>query len=199
MEAESATGRTRSRDVSAALLQAAEDVLVREGPDALTIRAVAVEAGVAPMGVYNRFGSKDGLLDALLVQTFGRFEAALLEGREPDPRQRLQNCGLRYRRFALANPRHYELLFEAKVLEDASLELQSAGQAAFGVLVENVALAIETGTIRPGDPLEMAQMIWSAVHGAVSLELKGRTIAGDPEVWYPALLDLLIDGLAVRQ
>ncbi len=58
--------RTPSRDLEVALVDAAERVLVRDGPEAVTVRAVAVEAGVAPMGVYNRFGGKDGLVDELL-------------------------------------------------------------------------------------------------------------------------------------
>ncbi|HEY4993338.1 MAG TPA: helix-turn-helix domain-containing protein, partial [Nakamurella sp.] len=53
--------RTPSRDIELALVDAAERVLVRDGPGAVTVRAVAIEAGVAPMGVYNRFGGKDGL------------------------------------------------------------------------------------------------------------------------------------------
>ncbi len=59
--------RTPSQDVERALVDAAEAVLVREGPAGVTVRAVAAEAGVAPMGVYNRFGGKDGLVSAILV------------------------------------------------------------------------------------------------------------------------------------
>ena len=63
-------GRTRSRDVQQNLLDAAEAVLAREGLAGVTIREVAAEAGVAPMGVYNRFGSKDGLIGALVMRSF---------------------------------------------------------------------------------------------------------------------------------
>ena len=54
-------GRTPSADVERELLAAAEAVLVRDGPGGLTVRAVAAEAGIAPMGVYTRLGGKDGL------------------------------------------------------------------------------------------------------------------------------------------
>src|SRR6201994_254245 len=64
--------RTPSADVERELLAAAETVLVREGPGGLTVRAVAAEAGIAPMGVYNRLGGKDGLVDALLIKGFDR-------------------------------------------------------------------------------------------------------------------------------
>ena len=65
-------GRTPSADVERELLAAAETVLVRDGPGGLTVRAVAAEAGIAPMGVYNKLGGKDGLVDALLIRGFDR-------------------------------------------------------------------------------------------------------------------------------
>src|SRR5260370_9083456 len=65
-------GRTPSADVERELLAAAEAVLVRDGPGGLTVRAVAAEAGIAPMGVYNRLGGKVGLVDPLLIKGFDR-------------------------------------------------------------------------------------------------------------------------------
>src|SRR6202012_1323592 len=98
------------------LLTAAEAVLVREGPGGLTVRAVAAKAGIAPMGVYNRLGGKDGLVDALLIRGFDRvrpsLEAPLSDPAEPDMRARFVSCGLSYRQFALANPHFYAIMFE---------------------------------------------------------------------------------------
>ena len=71
--------RTRSADVERELLAAAETVLVREGPGGLTVRAVATEAGLSHMGVYNHLGGKDGLIEALLTQ-LGRDHRAEDEG-----------------------------------------------------------------------------------------------------------------------
>src|SRR3984885_14255197 len=100
-------GRTPSADVERELLAAAEAVLVREGPGGLTVRAVAAEAGIAPMGVYNRLGGKGGLVAALLIGGFDRpraaIEAAMNDTAEPSMSARLFDCGRSYRRFALAN------------------------------------------------------------------------------------------------
>src|SRR5229473_7413235 len=108
-------GRTPSADVERELLTAAEAVLAREGPGGLTVRAVAAEAGIAPMGVYNRLGGKDGLVDALLIRGFDRLrvslEEALAASGEPAMRGRFIACGLAYRQFALANPHFYAIMF----------------------------------------------------------------------------------------
>ena len=46
-----------------------------------------------------------------------------------------------------------------------------------------------------GSPLA-AQQIWSSVHGAVALELKGLVLTPDPEATYRATLQTLLRGLA---
>ncbi|MGH3855010.1 MAG: TetR/AcrR family transcriptional regulator, partial [Pseudonocardiaceae bacterium] len=69
--------RTPTLEVREALLRAARELLDERGPDALAIRDIAARAGVAPMGVYNRFGSKDGILNALLQQGFDELAAAV--------------------------------------------------------------------------------------------------------------------------
>src|SRR5215510_13023366 len=96
--------RTPSSEIERELLSAAEAVLVSDGPGGLTVRAVATRAGIAPMGVYNRLGGKDGLVDALLIRGFDRLRESISSGDEPDLMQRLRACGGRYRRFALDNP-----------------------------------------------------------------------------------------------
>lgn len=74
--------RTPSAQVASELLNAAERVLIKDGMRGLTVRAVAAEAGVAPMSVYNQFGGKAGLLAALPLRGLGRLKAAIEAGEE---------------------------------------------------------------------------------------------------------------------
>src|ERR1017187_9683849 len=85
--------RTPSAEIERELVSAAEAVLVRDGPGAVTVRAVAAEAGIAPMGVYNRLGGKDGLVDALLIWGFDRLRAAVAGRGEPARLVRLRGAG----------------------------------------------------------------------------------------------------------
>jgi len=195
--------RTPSSDIERELVAAADAVLVRDGPGGVTVRAVAAQAGIAPMGVYNRLGGKDGLVDALLIRGFDRLRAALAEkgegeaGGEPGPLERLHSCGLRYRRFALENRHYYAIMFEAAIPHEfGSPEVAEHAAAAFGELVRNVEMAAAAGGIAAPDPREAAQQIWSSVHGAVALELKGLVLTPDPEATYRATLQTLLRGLA---
>jgi AcrR family transcriptional regulator len=191
--------RTPSAEVERELLAAAEAVLVRDGPGGVTVRAVAAEAGIAPMGVYNRFGGKDGLVDALLIKGFDRLATAIEAGDEPDMADRLYNCGVRYRTFALGNRHFYAIMFESAIpRERESAEVMEHARAAFGALLRNVELAVAAGAIAAPDPLEAAQQLWSAVHGAVALEFQGLVLTPDPEATYRTLIATLIRGLQTR-
>jgi AcrR family transcriptional regulator len=196
-------GRTPSADVERELLAAAEAVLVREGPGGLTVRAVAAEAGIAPMGVYNRLGGKDGLVNALLIKGFDRLraymDAAVADTAQPSMHDRFVGCGMSYRQFALDNPHFYAIMFEDAIPhERESDEVGECAAATFGALVRVVELAAAAGVIVAPDPVEAAQQIWSAVHGAVSLELRGMVLTPDPLRTYLDLLDTVTRGLASR-
>ncbi|MDP9221852.1 MAG: TetR/AcrR family transcriptional regulator [Actinomycetota bacterium] len=189
--------RTPSQDVEQNLLDAAEAVLVREGLGGVTVRAVATEAGVAPMGVYNRFGSKDGLIEALVMRSFDLLREAVADRGETDPVERLRRSGQRYRQFALSHPQHYNVIFVSPPDREGreSPELEQHARAAFEALVGHVVYGIASGVLREGDPVDLAQQIWSTVHGAVSLELNQMVLTEDPGVTYEHLLDLLTAGL----
>jgi AcrR family transcriptional regulator len=188
--------RTPSADVQRELIAAAEAVLEREGPGGLTVRAVAAEAGIAPMGVYNRLGGKDGLVDALLIVGFDRLRASVTMGDEPDLIERLRACGLRYRQFALGNPHYYAIMFEDAIPhEGLSQEVGMHAEAAFDALVRNVETVAAAGLITAPDARQVAQQIWSTVHGAMALEMKGLLQTPDPEASYRATLEMVIRGL----
>ena len=195
-------GRTPSANVERELLTAAEAVLVRDGPGGLTVRAVAAEAGIAPMGVYNRLGGKDGLVDALLIRGFDRLRVTVdktlaATADEPDMRGRLLACAASYRRFALDNPHFYAIMFEDAIPhEHDNEEVGAHARAAFGALVRVVELAAAAGAVTAPNPTEVAQQIWSALHGAVALELKGLVLTPDAQHTYQAMIATVIRGLA---
>jgi AcrR family transcriptional regulator len=189
--------RTPSADVERELVSAAEAVLIRDGPGGVTVRAVAAEAGIAPMGVYNRLGGKDGLVNALLISGFCRLQAVMESGAEQDALDRLHACGLRYREFALSNRHFYAVMFEDAIAPvHDSPEVKERAKAAFGALVRMVELAAAAGRVVAPDPTEAAQQLWSALHGAVALELRDLVQTRDPAATYRAFLATLLRGLA---
>jgi AcrR family transcriptional regulator len=64
-----------ARDTRAKLLDAAGTVIRRDGPQALTLDAVAAEAGVSKGGLLYHFASKRELLDAVVQRWLDEFQA----------------------------------------------------------------------------------------------------------------------------
>lgn len=177
------------------LLEASLALLEEGGSDAITVREVAARAGVAPMGVYSRFGGKDGLLEALFLAGFTQLQSAITSARGSDARSRLRNGCLAYRRFAVEHPHLYELMFRQMLELELSAESLEQAERSFGQLVERVEDAASAGLVRADDPVDVAQQLWNALHGGVSLEIAGVTFSSDPERTFGSMLDTLIGGL----
>lgn len=187
--------RTRSRDLESVLLQAADDVLRRDGLESVTVRSVATEAGVAPMGVYSRFGSKEGLVDALLIQAIDDLQRAVASRGEPDPAERLRASARRYRQWALANPWHYEAIFlSRRNLASSAVAEHLAAVYEVGYSMHEYAMA--HGVIRSIDPKEACARFWCATHGAIAFELHSLVLPEDADRNFEAVLDMVMRGLS---
>ena len=65
------------------LLDAAHRLVDRDGVDAVTMEAVATEAGVGKGTVFRRFGSRAGLMTALLDHGEARWQGRVISGPPP--------------------------------------------------------------------------------------------------------------------
>lgn len=188
--------RTPSAEVERAIVDAAEQLLVGEGADALTVRAIAAAAGVAPMSVYNHLGGKNGVLDALLIRGFEGLSDAMDGLGSDDPFEDLAEAGRCYRRFALEHPSHYALMFERSVPDYVPSQLAMGhARATFLQLQMLVQRAMAAGVIAPGDAAEVAQRLWNTCHGSVSLQLRGIGFSDDGEATAEATAQTVLRGL----
>ncbi|MFI6477845.1 TetR/AcrR family transcriptional regulator [Nonomuraea sp. NPDC050663] len=157
------------------LLDAAVRVLRDEGATHLTLRRVADAAGTSTMGIYTGFGGRAGLLEAVYEYGFRALHGSLtasLDGRA-DPIGRILAVAHGYREFALADPRLYALMFERPLAGfDPSPEVRRAAlDRTFALLTEAIGAAAQAGLLRPADPVRAGYLVWTTIHGIVSIEL----------------------------
>jgi AcrR family transcriptional regulator len=155
------------------LIAAAGRLLAKDSDlESLSLRAVAREAGVAAPSVYLHFASKEALLNAVVGAHFAALQQAIETevASGHDSASRLLAGCLAYCRYAVEQPRSYQLLFNTPRpdLKDPSFA-GTSGAAAFQTLVDGVAASIAAGVARPGDPFRIATDIWAALHGTASL------------------------------
>jgi AcrR family transcriptional regulator len=199
--------RTREREETRSrILDAAREMFVQDGVEAVTMREIAKRIEYTPTAIYHHFRDKQALIEELCLIDFrGLAQAFQKIGRIEDPVERLRRIGLAYMDYALEHPSHYRFMFMTpKPLLPASSFGISDGEPdthAYVVLHSTVAEGIAQGRFRPEftDADELAQVLWSGVHGIVSLQIvkggKGDHIAWcDPRETGRAMLDVLMRG-----
>jgi AcrR family transcriptional regulator len=162
-----------------ALLEAAVGLIAEVGPAAFTLREVARRAGISHNAPYRHFRDKDELLAAVATDGFARLAEELNEAKSepegPNPAlRRFLASGVAYVRFGLRYPEHLKVMFDWPLDLERYEELSTTAKRAFSVLVGMVAAAQGEGSLPGGDPLELACVAWSLVHGVAKLAVAQR-------------------------
>lgn len=186
--------RTPSTQIGPGVLRAAVEILDTEGPDGFTVRAIAERAGVAPMAIYNHFDGLNGVLEGLFIQGFETLHETVMVG-SGDPAADFTRAGLAYRAFALENPGLYTIMFLHRFRNfEPSIEALHVAARAHQALVAHVEQCQRVGLFEGARANDVAQVIWSACHGYVSLELIGINFSAAREDTYALMLDTLRSG-----
>ncbi|WP_438289700.1 TetR/AcrR family transcriptional regulator [Streptomyces sp. HUAS TT7] len=145
------------------VVDAAADLLAREGRDAVTTRAVAAAAGVQAPVIYRLFGDKDGLLEAVTEHAYATFLAAKhvdLDGR--DPIEDLRAGWDLSVEFGLTNPELYALMYS----DPHQGATSAAFQAGMEILMGRIHRLATGGWLRVDENLA-AGLIHATARGAV--------------------------------
>ena len=159
-------------DLRRALMDSADAILERDGPNALSLRAVAREAGVSPAAPYHHFKDKDELLSAIAREGFDRLKKALAEGcaNATDPRRKMSDLGVAYVKFAQTHPALYQVMYDRARAEDAmpQKEAPDHDQDAFQIVKD--ALTEVGGNHFSETDIHLAAIAsWCAAHGLAEM------------------------------
>lgn len=200
--------RERERhETRAKILDAARELFVAEGYEAVTMRRIADAIEYSPTAIYFHFKDKETLIRELCSEDFHSLAAEFQKiAREPDPLERLRQIGMAYVEFGIRNPNHYRLMFMTPCPHPKDADLAALGKGnpeedAYEFLKGTVADAIARGMLRPEytDPELVAQAAWAGTHGAVALR-----IAREADAWVEwrgvketaaLIIDSMIEGL----
>ncbi len=173
--------KERERDaVKDLILSAAREIFLSEGYENTSIRKIATKIEYSPGIIYNHFKDKNDLLLALHDKAFEcKIEALFLSVQNmPDPLERLQATGRGYIQYGIDNPQDYELMFILSCTMEALAvkeEFWQDGAMAINMLKQNIVECMDAGYFRKDiNPDEISLILWSQVHGLVSLHNKER-------------------------
>lgn len=168
------------------ILNAARELFVAEGQEAVSMRKVAERIEYSPTAIYHHFRDKQALIEELCLHDFRSLAAAFLSiGRVEDPVERIRRIGAAYVDFALEHPSQYRFMFMTPGIEKAEQALEIKGnpqEDAYAFLRQAVSEAIADGRFAAAfrDPEMTSQMLWATMHGLVSLHI----IHGHKDDWF---------------
>ena len=170
-EAKSAESRPYHHgDLRRALVDAARRLLESEGPTALSLRAVAREAGVSPAAPYHHFKDKAELLDAVAQEGWDVLSGLMSEAKNgAEGLHQLTALGIAYVCFARDNPALYRVMYDAARDKEAlPMDVQENKDSAYCMVRDTM---IEHGA-DPNDEihLELASAAaWCGAHGLAEM------------------------------
>ena len=201
------TRERRHRRTHDAILTAARQIINQDGPDALSMRAIAKAIDYSPAGLYEYFSGKEEIICEVANQGHARLKAAMARVDPTLPvHEYLIEIGLAYIDFACANTDYFLLMFtnlpEPHLPDsqpEALLEQMKTDESSFPILLHAIQRGIDEGVFvgREGyGVLEMAYTAWATVHGIAMLRSTyGRNLPLNFELADRESLDRLGKGL----
>lgn len=180
-----------------ALVEAALDLITRQGPTGFTLSEAAKQAGVTPAAVYRHFEGREDLIAEAARQGYEIFADVMqyaYDKGQPSALAAFEATGRAYLAFARKYPGHYIAMFESSISVNRTPELAAAATRARDVL-ESAARDLSQHI--PPEKRPPASMfsahIWAMSHGVV--ELFARNSPGTASPFPPE--DLLESGIGI--
>ena len=190
------------------IIDAARDILARDGFEQLSMRKVAERIEYSPTAIYLHFDDKRDLVFQVCEETFSKLvaELASLETDVKDPVARLREGMRRYVAFGLRHPQHYLATFVAVPLDQLPEDVarynrpDSNGMKALGIMRASIQACVDAGKFRTVDPDVTTRSAWAALHGVTALLIQMPNFAwGDQKAVIESLIDITIEGLKRRK
>jgi len=162
------------------LCDVATRLFAERGFEGVTLRALAAELGCSPMTPYRYFANREEIFEAVRDRAFQRLSDRCMkvEATIACPLERLRALGRTYVRFGAEEPHAYLIMFQTggPVVEGQEPVVDTpmpSLESGWTVLVRTTTDAVERGAME-GDPVTLAHVAWTAMHGLISLHLSDR-------------------------
>src|SRR6516164_3599879 len=163
------------------MIEIARRIISSKGLRLLKVRDVAEAADCSIGSVYNEFGDFDGLILTVNRETVQALTAKLTAVPDNDPIQQLHGLAATYLEFFTEHANLLRSLYEHRMEEDRPFpeDILLMVMQAFALMPPPLVRLLPERD--PKDIAMLARLMFSAVHGIISLGLEERMVAVPPE------------------
>jgi AcrR family transcriptional regulator len=165
------------------ILAAAREIVIQNGMDGLSMRALAEKVDYSPAAVYKYFQNKEAILKAIQDEGWAlaaQVHAQAMEGARTTP-ERLLAAARGYLQFAARYPEHYLLMFNSPHLAPETVA-EIGEDPNFGGLISILDEGVASGDFQLPEgfnPKLMAFLFWTSAHGMAMIRINYLRHAAD--------------------
>ena len=181
-------------EVKTSILQAAWQLVLEEGWQALSIRKIADAIEYSVPVIYSHFENKDAILAEFTREGFHLLTEEVIRQRDsqPEASQQLEVIAQGYWNFAFDHKEFYQLMFGLGIPRCEEVNQVTEMKNFSNVLIGVIQKAISTSKNPQVDAFLKFHTYWSILHGLVSIQLIDGKVTTSP--WSQLVLKDAIDG-----
>lgn len=163
------------------LIEIARGLIASNGLRSLKVRDVAEAADCSIGSIYNEFGDFDGLILTVNRETVQALSARLQAIPADDPLRQLHELAAGYLEFSTRHSNLLRSLFEHRMENDRPFpdDLLQLVMQTFGLMHQPMSRLLPDRNVE--QVALLARLMFSAVHGIISLGLEERMVAVPPD------------------
>jgi AcrR family transcriptional regulator len=163
-------------EVKASILQAAWQLVEKEGWQSLSIRKIADAIEYSAPVIYDHFANKEAILLEFTKRGFQQLNEQLLKARDKfkNPEQQIEAIAYAYWKFAFNHKEYYQLMYGLGMPGCEAVK-QIPELAAFSeIILAPVRDMLKKSKNADADPYLKLHTFWSTLHGLISINMMGK-------------------------
>jgi AcrR family transcriptional regulator len=183
----------QKEEVKASILQAAWQLVEKDGWQALSIRKIADAIEYSSPVIYDHFSNKEAIMLEFTKSGFQKLNEQLLKATEQfaNPEQQIEAIAYAYWKFAFTHKEYYQLMYGLGMPGCDAVKQIAELKTFTELILTPVRNMIAKSKNTDADPYLKLHTFWSTLHGLISINMLGKNDSRD-ELNAMVLKDYLI-------
>lgn len=171
----------QKEEVKASILEAAWQVVEKEGWQALSIRKIAEAIEYSVPVIYDHFANKEAILLEFTKRGFRLLNEELVQARDKftNLEQQIEAIGYAYWKFAFTHKEYYQLMYGLGMPGCETVRQIPELGAFTEILLDPIRKLIAKSNNTHAEPFLKLHTLWSTLHGLISINMMGRENSRD--------------------